>query len=100
MAFIDTPIGEFFNSITASFHFLDKLGEGLNDLIISDIPAHEQHQMRLRIRQTKHHCRIMKYDYPMVCNIVKINFQDQTVLFQEEVAKEICFELKINATPV
>lgn len=96
VSFIDTPIGEIFESITATFQFLDKLGEGLNELIISDIPAHEQHQMRLRIRQTKHHCRIMKYDYSMVYNIVKINFKDETVVFQEEVSKEICFELNIK----
>jgi len=96
MAFINTPLGKFFDSLTAGFNFLDKLGEGLNDLIVSDIPAHEQHEITIRIRRCKRHCRLQKYNYDMVCNLVKIDFRDESIVFQTEVAKELCFELHIE----
>lgn len=96
MAFIDSPLGGFFASLTAGFTFLDKLGEGLNALILSDIPAHEQRQIEMRMRRCKTHCRKAHYDSSKVYTLVSIDFEDKSIDFQTKVAQLICFELNIK----
>lgn len=91
------PVTAFFQSLADAFSFLDKLGPCLNALIESDVPAHIQHETTMRIRHCKRHCRIQHYNIEQVKELVEIDFPDFSFDTRLNIAKLICFELKIIA---
>lgn len=91
---------EIFTAIADAFNFLDKISPALNDWIESNVPAHKQHELTVRMRRCKTHCRHGHYGVVQIKTLVDIDFTDLSDAQRLDVYRLLVFELLKISLPL